>query len=329
VPAARLVNNPREVAAFRRQILSWYRANRRDLPWRKTRNPYRIWVSEIMLQQTRVAAVLEHYQKFLKRFPTVHDLASANEADVLAAWSGLGYYRRARMLHRAAQELVTECDGRVPKTAVELQQLPGVGRYTGNAIASIAFGESVAVVDGNVERVLNRIMRADVSGQRLWTTAQQLLDPANPGDFNQAIMELGATVCTPTAPSCERCPISSHCASESRTIKNTRSREQRQQRTALLLLRRRRNLLLLRRRSERESLMPAMWELPQLKSAPIAPATLKVKHSITTTDWTVEVFASGEPERSASLQWAGVAQLGTLPLTGLTRKILRKLKLLA
>jgi len=329
VPAARLLNNPIQVAAFRRQILSWYRANRRELPWRKTRNPYRIWVSEIMLQQTRVAAVLEHYRKFLKRFPTVHDLASANEADVLAAWSGLGYYRRARMLHRAAQELVTEGNGRVPTTPVELQQLPGIGRYTANAIASIAFGESVAVVDGNVERVLNRMMRADLSGQRLWTAAQQLLDRGNPGDFNQAMMELGATICTPTAPFCESCPISSHCASESRTVQKSRAREQRQERAAFLLLRRLRDMLLLRRRSERECLMPGMWELPQLKSAPIGPATLKVKHSITTTDWTVEVFESGDPERSTSLKWTPLAQVGTLPLTGLTRKILRKLKLLA
>jgi A/G-specific adenine glycosylase len=217
----------------------------------------------------------------------------------------------------------------VPTGSVELQQLPGIGRYTANAIASIAFGESVAVVDGNVERVLNRMMCAELSDQRLWAAAQQLLDPANPGDFNQAMMELGATVCTPTAPLCERCPISNHCASESRTIKNTKSRELRQQRTALVLLRRRRNLLLLRRRSERESLMPGMWELPQLKSAPTSPATLKVNHSITTTDWRVEVFASGAPERTTSLSWTPMAQLGTLPLTGLTRKILRKLKLLA
>ncbi len=282
-----------------------------------------------MLQQTRVAAVLEHYRKFLKRFPTVRDLASATEAEVLAAWSGLGYYRRARMLHRAAQELVRQRDGRLPQTSLELGQLPGIGRYTANAIASIAFGEPVAVVDGNVERVLNRMTRAELSGQRLWTAAQELLDPENPGDFNQAMMELGATVCTPTAPFCKSCPVSGHCASESRSLQRTLRREQRQQRTALLLLRLRRNLLLLRRRSERESLMPAMWELPVLRSAPRLPATLKVKHSITTTDWTVEVFVSGTPERSRSLKWTPVAQLGALPLTGLTRKILRKLTLLA
>lgn len=282
-----------------------------------------------MLQQTRVAAVLEHYRKFLKRFPTVRDLASASEADVLAAWSGLGYYRRARMLHRAAKQLVADHDGRVPKTSVELQQLPGIGRYTGNAIASIAFGQPVAVVDGNVERVLNRMMESEVSGQRLWAAAQELLDPRNPGDFNQAMMELGATICTPAAPLCKSCPIGNYCASESRAIQNVRRREVRQQRTALLLLRRRGSMILLHRRSGRESLMPAMWELPQLKAAPEAVATMKVRHSVTTTDWTVEVFESGDPEHRTSLRWTPMAQLGTLPLTGLTRKILRKLKLLA
>lgn len=282
-----------------------------------------------MLQQTRVAAVLEYYRKFLKRFPTVHHLAAAGEAEVLAAWSGLGYYRRARMLHRAARQLVAERDGQPPKTSIELQQLPGIGRYTGNAISSIAFGEAVAVVDGNVERVLNRVMRAQLSGQRLWTAAQELLDPANPGDFNQAMMELGATICTPTAPSCEKCPIKKHCASKSLTLQKTGSREARQRRRGLLLVRRRRNMLLLQRRSERESLMPGMWELPRLLLAPPTRAIMRVRHSITVTDWSVEVFASGDPENPEQLQWTAMSQLGTVPLTGLTRKILRKLKLLA
>src|SRR5262249_15530358 len=142
--------------AFRRALLGWYDDNRRDLPWRKTCDPYRIWLSEIMLQQTRVAAVLEHYRLFLKRFPNVSALAAAAESEVLAAWSGLGYYRRARMLLRCAQKLVIEHNGRFPETSGELQALPGIGRYTAAAIASIAFAEPVAVVDGNVERVLER-----------------------------------------------------------------------------------------------------------------------------------------------------------------------------
>ncbi len=282
-----------------------------------------------MLQQTRVAAVLEHYRKFLKRFPTVRQLAAAREPDVLAAWSGLGYYRRARMLHRAAKQLDSDHDGRVPNTSVELLQLPGIGRYTASAIASIAFGEPVAVVDGNVERVLNRMMHTELSGQRLWTAAQALLDPANAGDFNQAMMELGATICTPTAPSCEACPISNYCASENLQIQVRAAPEARQRRRGLLLLRRRRNMILLQRRSERESLMPGMWELPQLASAPSTSAIMRARHSITVTDWSVEVFESGDPEESEQLQWIPVSQLDALPLTGLTRKILRKLKLLA
>ncbi len=282
-----------------------------------------------MLQQTRVAAVLEHYRKFLKRFPTIRDLAAASEADVLAAWSGLGYYRRARMLHKAARQLVTEHDGQLPTSTKKLQQLPGIGRYTGNAISSIAFGEAVAVVDGNVKRVLSRVSRHESSGKDLWITAQRLLDPANAGDFNQAMMELGATICTPVAPLCNQCPIGRHCASENLPPRKTSVRENRLRRTASVVLRRRRNAILLQQRPARESLMPGMWELPQLTGASVKRALLRVRHSITQTDWTVEVYDVGEPARMRKLQWVQVSQLGALPLTGLTRKILRKLKLLA
>jgi A/G-specific adenine glycosylase len=232
------------------------------------------------------------------------------------------------MLHRAAKQLVTERDAHPPKTSIELQKLPGIGRYTGNAISSIAFGEAVAVVDGNVERVLNRMMRAQLSLQRLWAAAQELLDPANPGDFNQAMMELGATVCTPATPSCQKCPVSEHCASKGLTLDRESSREKRHRRKGLLLLRQRRNMVLLHRRSQRERLMPGMWELPHLLLAPPTPTIMRVRHSITVTDWNIEVFASGDPEDTKQLQWIPVSQIGTLPLTGLTRKILRKLKML-
>src|SRR5512141_1912919 len=150
-------------AEFRGQLLDWYDTHARDLPWRRDRDPYRVWVSEIMLQQTRVAAVIEHYHEFLRRFPTVNKLAAAREASVLAAWSGLGYYRRARMLHAAAKVVARERGGRFPKTADDWRTFPGVGRYTAAAIASIAFGEAVAVVDGNVERVLQRIVGEAIS----------------------------------------------------------------------------------------------------------------------------------------------------------------------
>src|ERR1700685_3889217 len=169
---------------FRRQLLGWYDAHARDLPWRASRDPYRVWLSEIMLQQTRVAAVIAHYREFLRRFPTVQKLAAAREASVLAAWSGLGYYRRARMLHAAAQGIVRERAGKFPAMADELLELPGVGRYTAAAIASIAFGEPVAVVDGNVERVLQRLSGKRLAGEELWSHANALLDKNRPGDFN-------------------------------------------------------------------------------------------------------------------------------------------------
>src|ERR1700674_248755 len=156
---------------FRRRLLDWFDRHKRDLPWRQDRDPYRVWLSEIMLQQTRVAAVLEYYQAFLGRFPTIETLAAARQASVLAAWSGLGYYRRARMLHAAAQEIVREHAGRFPTTAEQLRRLPGIGRYTAAAIASIAFGEPVAVVDGNVARVLERVLDKHLAGEGLWQAA--------------------------------------------------------------------------------------------------------------------------------------------------------------
>src|SRR5580704_4140793 len=154
--------------AFRQRLLAWYDAHARDLPWRRDRDPYRVWLSEIMLQQTRVAAVIEHYHEFLRRFPTVKKLAAAREESVLAAWSGLGYYRRARMLHAAAKVVARERGGKFPATAGDLLALPGIGRYTAAAIASIAFGEPVAVVDGNVERVLQRVLGRRLAGEELW-----------------------------------------------------------------------------------------------------------------------------------------------------------------
>src|ERR1039457_1288608 len=167
---------------FRRSLLAWYDEHARDLPWRANRDPYRVWLSEIMLQQTRVAAVIEHYQEFLRRFPTVERLAAAREASVLAAWSGLGYYRRGRMLHAAAKGVGREKGGKFPATAKDLRALPGVGRYTAAAIASIAFGEPAAVVDGNVERVLQRVSGRRLTGEDFWLQAEMLLDRERPGD---------------------------------------------------------------------------------------------------------------------------------------------------
>ena len=214
-PALARVNSAisgKDLAAFRRALLRWYDRHRRDLPWRETRDPYRIWLSEIMLQQTRVAAVLDHYRIFLERFPNVQALAAASEEAVLAAWSGLGYYRRARMLHRCAQQIAEHHDGRFPQNAEDLLALPGIGRYTAAAIASIAFAEPVAVVDGNVERVLQRFTGINLTTPQIWQHAQALLANSRPGDFNQAMMELGAMVCVPRQPKCPECPLQELCA---------------------------------------------------------------------------------------------------------------------
>src|SRR5665213_752777 len=207
-----------ERQAFRLQLQSWFRQNARDLPWRRTHDPYRIWVSEVMLQQTRVATVVDRYMEFVQRFPSLVSLALAKEDEILALWSGLGYYRRARMLHSAAQLLVNEHGGSLPRSSLELRRLPGVGDYTAAAIASIAYSEAVAVIDGNVERVLMRLLgkaAATTSRKRLAArlkeTAGELLDTKTPGIFNQAMMELGAMVCLPQTPLCGECPVYEFC----------------------------------------------------------------------------------------------------------------------
>jgi A/G-specific adenine glycosylase len=377
------------VASFRRALLAWYDQNRRELPWRRDRDPYRVWVSEIMLQQTRVAAVLEHYARFLKRFPTVQALASAREASVLAIWSGLGYYHRARRMHQAAKIVVRERDGRFPQTAEEWVTLPGIGRYTASAVASIAFGETVAVVDGNVERVLQRLFgngaqvspkdgrtwgteanegrtprqalggpwgmglgsgEAQVSPTegrtwgtgpgRLWGTgpgreaawrlAEALLDPARPGDFNQAMMELGATICTPRAPQCLVCPVNAFCVSRGAGIVPTQAPRKRKAVNYALV--RQGDSTLLARRAADSSLMAGMWELPGLDPDLVNgdEPLLRVRHSITDTDYRVAVY-SAHPDKfahvAAESRWFTRRQRERLPLTGLTRKILRRLEL--
>jgi len=199
-------------------LLRWYRANRRDLPWRRTADPYAIWVSEIMLQQTQVATVPPYYRAFLERFPDVATLAAAVENDVLAQWTGLGYYRRARSLHQGARDVMRLHGGKIPADAVTLRTLPGIGRYTAGAIASIAFDCTEPILDGNVRRVLSRWF--DVDGaelgkgeeeRRLWDLADQLVRGSSPGDLNQALMELGATTCLPREPACTACPLRNAC----------------------------------------------------------------------------------------------------------------------
>lgn len=321
-----LPNNP-ERNLFRRQLLKWFDRNKRDLPWRRDRDPYRVWLSEIMLQQTRVAAVVDHYQRFLKRFPDLKTLARAREASVLAEWSGLGYYRRARMLHAAAKKIAGEHAGRFPSSAAAWRRLPGIGRYTAAAVASIAFDEPVAVVDGNVERVLQRWLGAPIAGESLWSAAQELLSPRRPGDFNQALMELGATVCLPRSPKCSLCPVSASCATRGELPAPVRQ-PRRNKRTIQYAFARRNGSVFLVQRPATASLMPGMWELPEVtgKTDATQPC-LTVRHSITVTDYSVRVLNSTPPDATRGC-WVSKSRLSTLPLTGLARKILRATKVI-
>jgi A/G-specific adenine glycosylase len=319
----------KDAARFRRSLFAWYDKNRRDLPWRKTPDPYAIWLSEIMLQQTRVAAVLDHYRIFLERFPNVEALATAAEDDVLAAWSGLGYYRRARMLHQCAVEIVEEHAGRFPKNADALRELPGVGRYTAAAIASIAFGQPVAVVDGNVERVLQRVGGGQLTTQQIWARSQDMLSKTRPGDFNQAMMELGATVCLPREPRCPACPLRPWCATRGELPKAKRKLALKKREIWCTLDRRDGHVRLVKR-PKNASLMAGMWELPQWTGLPHASAGQAhwrtFRHSITVTAYTVHVLREWKVKgrlRIPGGKWVAIEEVAKLPITGLTRKILK------
>lgn len=310
---------------FRKGLLRWYDANKRDLPWRRTKDPYAIWVSEIMLQQTRVGAVLDHYRRFVEKFPSVQSLAGVREQTVLASWSGLGYYRRARNMHAAAKVVASLHDGVFPTTAEALRELPGIGRYTAAAIASIAFNEPTAVVDGNVERVLARVTGSAALTQReTWDLAESLLSPKRPGDFNQAIMELGATICLPRDPKCVACPVMMHCLTRGPLAPKKRE-ERRTQSLSLGLAKNKGDSIWLTQRPKSAALMPGMWELPEIVSNGHA-LLGRFKHSILHTDFHVTVYQA-EPGSSDG-RWFTKANLSKVALTGLARKILRRFEYL-
>jgi A/G-specific adenine glycosylase len=311
---------PTDLPGLRLKLLGWYDQNRRDLPWRKTRDPYRVWISEIMLQQTRVAAVLPRYERFLHRFPSAQKLAVARESSVLAEWSGLGYYRRARNLHAAAKIVVSEG---FPQNATDWLALPGIGRYTAAAIASIAFNEPVAVLDGNVERVLRRLLGRNQNSSQSWTAAQCLLDHDRPGDFNQGMMEVGATICVPGQPLCAACPIQTFCRTRGRgKTQVSKARQVKRQIACVLAIDDGRVRLL--RRPNDTSIMHGMWELPSCDAVAGSDEVLfSVRHSITVTDYNVHVIKRRSAMRCEGT-WVNISRLSKLPLTGLAKKILRK-----
>ncbi|MBN1586753.1 MAG: A/G-specific adenine glycosylase [Candidatus Omnitrophica bacterium] len=260
---------------FQSQLLTWYQAHKRELPWRENTDPYRVWVSEIMLQQTQVDTVRERFTHWMGRFPQLSDLAAAPVEEVLKEWEGLGYYSRARNIHKAAVEICRDHNGQIPGTYEEVLALPGIGRYTAGAVLSIAFGKPVPLVDGNVIRVLSRVAliedevsKASVQKQ-IWALAQSLVPKEAPGDFNQGLMELGATVCTPAHPACESCPVANLCKAKQHgrqsALPVTRPRPKTvQMRYAAALIRADGRILL--RYNAPGQLWAGLWDLPQVET---------------------------------------------------------------
>lgn len=345
---------------MRAALLSWFDQGARDLPWRSSGDPYAIWVSEIMLQQTRVVTVLEYYERWMQRFPNVSALATAPLDDVLELWAGLGYYRRARLLHRAAGVVVETFGGRLPETAQGLRALPGIGPYTAGAIASIAFGEPTPLVDGNVERILARLRsipgdpKSTPNQKLFWRLAAALVSQARPGDLNQALMELGAIVCTPKSPSCLLCPVRSHChglrdGDPARFPAKVKKAKVKRLAARVMIVVTPEPWVLLRRRPD-DGLWGGLWEFPtHLEDEVDASSTLQesadawletlagdtsswerhplgtVVHKLTHREITFEASLLSAPEAAELLDetcaWCTPEELGSLGVSTATRKL--------
>jgi A/G-specific adenine glycosylase len=348
---------PGALKSFRTQLLGWFRAHRRDLPWRASRDPYRVWVAEIMLQQTRIAAVLPYYDRFLEKFPTVDSLAAAPQQEVLRLWSGLGYYSRARNLHAAAQEIVARHNGQFPRALDAALALPGIGRYTATAVLSIAYDAPLAVLDGNVARVLARLgaIRGDLRAPRGWkalaTMAQHLLAPRSASDWNQALMELGETICTPQSPRCAACPVSRGCHARALSLTDEIPAPRRKPavvkiRIAAAILRDPcgRTILVRDPGAHDDVLFSRMWQFPavevardpQAELAEHVRATLKLngaplefealpatRHGVTFHNITLLPFLARVPQlpKLARTRVLPIARLRQLPVSSATHKI--------
>ena len=346
---------------FARKLLAWYARHKRSLPWRDEPDAYRIWISEIMLQQTQVETVIPYYERWLARFPSVEALAAAPLNDVLAAWEGLGYYSRARNLHRAAQIVAGELGGKLPSNVAGLLALPGIGRYTAGAIASMAFGVDAPVLDGNVKRVLARVfdVRSDVKSpagtKELWTLTEGQVPPGRAGDYNQALMDLGATICTPRAPACDICPVRGLCAARRLGVQLQRpvmpARRPRPERVYAAGVVRKAGRVLLGQRATDE-LLGGLWAFPAVECSPssafgdglrralrddwglavsVGPQLQTLFHGFTHFKLTLHVFEcrwrAGRVKRGASpRRWVRPADLEAYPMGKTDRKIAEALR---
>jgi A/G-specific adenine glycosylase len=322
---------------FRADLLDWYFRVRRDLPWRRTTDPYSIWVSEIMLQQTRVATVVPYYERFLVRFPDIRSLAEAPEDELLAVWAGLGYYSRVRNMQRAARRM----SGAFPHDYESIRALPGIGDYTAAAVASIAFGLPHAAVDGNVLRVASRVLndagdiKSPVTRKRLTAFAQTLLDRDAPGAFNQALMELGATICTPKQPRCLYCPLADLCEARAAgtqsliPVSAAQAEPIRFNRTLYVVLRKR--LILLWQRPAASSRLAGFWELPGPEHFAVTPESRVLgsfRHSITNGRYAFEVRlippeVSTTCKKVANCRFVPLKTIENMALSTTARKALR------
>ncbi len=348
---------------LRRRLRCWFEHHQRPMPWRNSTDPYRIWLSEVMLQQTQVSTVEPYYRRFLENFPDIQALAAAPMEEVLKLWAGLGYYRRAHSLHQAAQRIASIYHGKFPSTYSDILQLPGIGRYTAGAIASIAFGQSVAVLDGNVMRVLSRLLAisADITRpqtqKRLWAIAEALVPQKKPGDFNQAMMELGATVCTPVNPKCSLCPLGKLCLAQRKNLQHqlpvkTRSVAKPRLQLAVVIIKSQQGWLLARRKAGGPWAhlweFPA-WELPQPTAAAVCHQLFaitglhlkpnrcpgKVIHQLTHRRMEYTVFFSHTPSAASmqirttaitsydAIRW--IKDMKTVPVARITEKIISTL----
>jgi len=348
-----------EKQQLRRRLLAWYADHARDLPWRRSRDPYHVWISEIMLQQTQVATVRDYFERFVRELPTVERLAAADERRVLRLWEGLGYYRRARQLHAAARQIVADHGGRLPDDVNELRQLPGIGRYTAGAIASIAFGRRAPILEANTIRLLTRLVgyRGDVAkvkGQRLlWQTAESILPRENVAQFNQALMELGSLVCTPAEPRCDECPLQTLCVARAAGLQNAIPRAKpRQTYTDLheaAIVVRKNGRVLLRQCASGER-WAGLWDFPRFaveSEGPLfardeivakvreqtgvtcAPGPLlkTIKHGVTRYRITLDCYQAeyvagrAKSTNGTTVRWVSPSQLADYPLSTTGRRI--------